>query len=226
MRLSSSSEELFHDMIAFGNGRAALDIGANTGLYAGKLLSQGWEVWAMEPVPDMFDKTVEAHGTNPKAHLFKLAISDREEVIKDVSVQSCWTLVPDGTAGLSRSIEYLGKPTFDLQCTTIDEFCRTHGENGEPLVPGFIKLDVDGYELKALRGGVKTILARRPPILCELNCYINKLGQSPEEFVKLVTETLNYRFVSMDGKVEMTTWAEIEPQWPYHSSYDVMLTPN
>jgi FkbM family methyltransferase len=226
MNLFVVSQDLFDKEIASCTNKKALDIGANTGGYTHTFLCHGFEVWAMEPVPDMFDKTVEAHGTNPKAHLFKLAISDKEEVVKDVSVQSCWTLVPDGTAGLSRSIEYLGKPTFDLQCTTIDEFCRAHGENGEPLAPGFIKLDVDGYELKALRGGVKTILAHRPPILCELNCYINKLGQSPEEFVKLVTETLNYRFVSMDGKVEMTTWAEIGPQWPYHSSYDVMLMPN
>lgn len=221
MSLLSHSDEMLHRVLREADRPVALDIGANTGKYTSLLLRCGWEVWAFEPVPDVLEKLVANVGSNPKVHILNCGISDRVDFIPNVSVQSCWTLVPDGS-GLERAAEYVGKPPFTLHCTTIDTICNAP----EKVAPGFIKLDVDGYEFKALRGGVQTLLKHRPPILCEFNCYINKLGQSPEEFVRFITETLNYRVVSMDGKVEMRTWEEIAPHWPYHSSYDVMLLPN
>lgn len=221
MSLQTYTMDLFHRTLASVGGGMALDIGANTGGYSKMMLDAGFEVWAIEPVDDVRKKLMaELLAPNRKLHVAACGISDKIEEIPNVSVQSCWTLVPDGS-GLDRSIEYAGKPTFTLFCTTIDKFCEWHG-----ITPDFIKLDVDGYEFKALRGGVQTLLKHRPPILCEFNCYINKLGQSPEEFIRFITETLNYRVVSMDGKVEMRTWEEIAPHWPYHSSYDVMLLPN
>lgn len=221
MNLHVESRILWDKVLKETKRKVALDIGANTGGYAAQMLDAGFEVWAIEPVEDVRLKLMANLLPNPKLHIAGCGISDKIETIPNVSVQSCWTLVPDGN-GLDRALEYTGKPTFTLYCTTIDQFCEWHGG----IAPGFIKLDVDGYEFKALRGGVRTIQAYRPPILCEFNCYINKLGQSPEEFVRFITETLNYRVESMDGEVVACSWEAVAPHWPYHSSYDVMLLPN
>lgn len=220
MSLHVESRVLWDRILKDTQRKVALDIGANTGGYAAQMLKAGFEVYAIEPVEDVRMKLVANLYPNLKLHVAGCGISDKNEIIENVSVQSCWTLVPDGS-GLDRALEYAGKPTFNLYCTSIDQFCKWHS-----ITPGLIKLDVDGYEFKALRGGVNTIQTYRPPILCEFNCYINKLGQSPEEFVRFITETLNYQVVSMDGEVEMRSWEEIAPHWPYHSSYDVMLLPN
>lgn len=220
MNLHVESRILWDKVLKETKNKVALDIGANTGGYAAQMLEAGWRVYAIEPVADVREKMCAYIGSHPMLHVSAYGISDNVETIKDVNVQSCWTLVPDGS-GLDRSIEYTGKPKFNLHCTTIDQFCEVRG-----IAPGFIKLDVDGYEFKALRGGVRTIQTYRPPILCEFNCYINKLGQSPEEFVRFITETLNYRVESMDGEVVACSWEAVAPHWPYHSSYDVMLLPN
>ena len=37
--------------------------------------------------------------------------------------------------------------------------------------------------------------------------------------------SLGYAVWSMDGKYEARSWAEVEPCWPWHSSFDVMLLP-
>lgn len=220
MNLHVESRVLWDRILKDTQRKVALDIGANTGGYAAQMLDAGFEVWAYEPLADVRKKMEDQLKGFRGLTVRGAAISDERSVLRNVNVQSCWTLVPDGS-GLDRSLEYTGKPSFDVACSTIDHECSTL-----IITPGLIKLDVDGYEFKALRGGITTIQTYRPPILCEFNCYINKLGQSPEEFVRFITETLNYRVVSMDGKVEMRSWEEIAPHWPYHSSYDVMLLPN
>jgi FkbM family methyltransferase len=220
MNLHVESRILWDKVLKETKNKIAMDIGANTGGYAAQMLDAGFEVWAYEPVNDVRQKMEERLKGRHGLTVRRVAISDERGVISNVNVQSCWTLVPDGS-GLERAAEYVGKPPFNVITSTIDHEC-----DQLMIVPGFIKLDVDGYEFKALRGGVRTIQTYRPPILCEFNCYINKLGQSPEEFVRFITETLNYRIESMDGEVVACSWEAVAPHWPYHSPYDVMLLPN
>lgn len=198
--------------------RVALDIGANDGGYTKTLLENGFIVHAFEPVPEMFEKLKGVHGGDAFAILNNLGVSDRAGVVKDITVLEAWTIGNPGLGGLQVKPERRGVPTFDMTTTTVDEYLQ-----GDPV--GIIKLDVDGYEPNVLRGAIKTLKQYRPPILCEISNYIEKLGTPAKDFCELVFG-LGYRMVSMDGKYEAKNWHDVEPWWPHHSSFDVMLVPN
>lgn len=199
--------------------RVAVDAGANDGGYTNTLLQHGFEVHAFEPVPAMYWKMAERFTDHPKAFLNRIGLSDRREVIHDVSVLEAWTIGKVGDGGLQKTPNPEVQDVFDMQTITLDEYL------GASRI-GILKLDVDGHEFKVLRGAERTLRRDMPPILCEFSTYMHKLfGPSePENFVNFIF-SLGYKVVSCDAKHEFTTWAEIEPHWPWHSSFDVMLFP-
>lgn len=215
----NSSVMLDHVLAKLRNG-IAIDAGANDGGYTQRMIDAGMLVHAFEPVPDVFDRLSQRFSNDSRVRLNRRALSDRSELLLNQTVLSCWTLGPKGTSGLDTAVEYVDKPGFNVRTITLDEYLNRFF--GAPV--DFIKLDVDGYEHRVLQGATRTLLTR-PPILCELNCYIHKLGGSPREFMELVFRS-GYTVVPMDGHARFDTWEAIEPHWPYHSSYDVMLMPD
>lgn len=197
--------------------RIAVDAGANSGGYCATLLENNFNVICFEPVPSMFDILQERFESNPNVTLNQLGLSDRAEIIKNVTVLEAWTIGHPGDGGLSVKPEMVDYPRFDLHTITLDDYL------GARKI-GILKLDVDGMEPQVLRGAKRTLLRDHPPILCEFSCYINKLGTPPEAFVNLIL-SLGYHIWSCDGLNEFSSWAEIAPHWPYHSSFDVLLLP-
>lgn len=57
-----------------------------------------------------------------------------------------------------------GLKEVDLTVTTLDRFCADHG-----VAPRLMKVDVDGYEGKILRGAENLLKTTRPTILLELH---------------------------------------------------------
>jgi hypothetical protein len=57
-----------------------------------------------------------------------------------------------------------GLRQVDLTVTTLDRFCQDHG-----VAPRLMKIDVDGYEGKILRGAEHLLRTTRPAILLELH---------------------------------------------------------
>ena len=196
--------------------KVAVDAGANDGGYTYTLVENGFEVHAFEPVPSEFAKCLEKHRDNPKVRCNNLGLSDKDEVIKNVTVMAAWTIGRPEDCALNVSPGFRDAPRFDMHTVTLDDYLGD-------IDIGLIKLDVDGYEPQVLAGAAKTIARCKPPILCEFSCYIN-MGRDPGEFVNNIF-AMGYSIWSMDGKVERTTWEQVEPNWPYHSSFDVMLLP-
>ncbi len=64
---------------------------------------------------------------------------------------------------------------------TLDDFVQTHN-----LSVGLIKLDIDGFEMQAIRGALHTLKTQRPVI-------ISAIYHTPEEYYELkpYLESLN-----------------------------------
>ena len=114
-----------------------------------------------------FEKTI---GFDPKRHLafnfntndektihFKCAIGERYETIKMFSGSHPGTLINGKPMRFLKSTKHLAQSIpldyFDFDASEI----------------GLIKIDIEGFELKALKGAVKTISKHKPVIIIEQN---------------------------------------------------------
>lgn len=135
-------------------GTVALDVGANVGSYSvllGQWVGAGGRVYAFEPAHGVFDGLARHVALNHLQHVVRpvaAAVGDHDGVAR-------LTISP--TAGESR----LAAPSDagaeeGVAVVSIDRFCAR-----ERIEPDFIKIDVEGWELAALRGARETIGRRR-----------------------------------------------------------------
>ena len=62
--------------------------------------------------------------------------------------------------------------------------------------PSLIKIDVEGYELKVLKGGRETIIKHRPALFIELDDNnLREQGNSAKELIQSLTQ-LQYKIVN------------------------------
>jgi len=223
--LHSNCWDLYEKAMREATCKVAIDIGSNLGGYTFTLLQHGFKVLCYEPVPRMFNSLIMHYAINPNVVLNQIALSDRDGVIENCQVMHAWTLGDPKHVGMSISPDFTGEPPFRMELRTLD------GEMSRLAIEkvGIIKLDCDGYEYRVLKGAGKTIRRDLPPILCEFSEYVERLGDSPKDFVNFIFD-LGYRVVSLDGKMECRTWEEVEPYFPRpHSkvigSFDVLLLP-
>ncbi len=127
------------------NFRTAIDIGAHCGLWSMQLKKRFQLVVAFEPVPEH----CAIHAMNcPDAELHQVALGDRE-----------------GTVRLSKGIKSTGDTHITLDGEYEARLERLDSFDVKDV--DFIKLDCEGYELFALRGGEETIDEYRPVIIVE-----------------------------------------------------------
>ena len=200
--------------------RVAVDAGANDGGYTDTLLTNGFVVHSFEPVPAMCNKIRDRYADDDKpVYINQMGLSDKRETIKDVTVLEAWSIGHVGDGGLIQTPNKEVQATFTMHTITLDEYL------GDTSI-GLLKLDVDGYEHKVLKGAEKTLRRDKPPILCEFNAYLHKMfGKSEPELMVNFIFSLGYDVWSCDGKNRFTSWDAIKPYWPYHSSFDVILLP-
>jgi FkbM family methyltransferase len=129
-------------------GMRVADVGANSGLYsilAGGLVGPNGHVWAMEPSTETFSLLLENIALNGPLPVTPLgvAVSDAEESMRLVAERGFGDayrfLVPAAT-------EFEGEV---VRTVTLDSLQAKHD-----LAPlDFLKLDIEGGEYRALRGG-------------------------------------------------------------------------
>lgn len=84
---------------------------------------------------------------------------------------------------------------------TLDKVCSEM-----KLVPSFIKLDVEGFELFALRGARQTLAKHHPVVVCELtNAFLEDHGHSGAEMLRFMRD-LGYHawLIRLDGEGNIT----------------------
>ena len=166
------------DMIVF-------EIGANIGSHSfeiAKLLQAGaGKVYCFEPTDYAFQKLLHNHGLNDFRNMVfeKIALSDQE---------GCSTIIPTSSLDTmaftaSWDIKNGGSKNATEQqilFKTLDSYVQEHNITRLDM----LKIDVDGYELKIIKGGTQTISQYTPMIIIELSeCMLHYIGDTLEELL-------------------------------------------
>jgi FkbM family methyltransferase len=144
------SDDILETLAIIGGGRVAVDGGAHIGAYTRLMLRHFEFVHAFEPTPDTFEalqRNIEDWGLANRVRLYPIALSDRKHKVQmrgRLGRRSTTTrVVGDG--------DILACPIDSLDLGPVD----------------FIKLDLEGYEVRALTGARRTLEKYRPYVLFE-----------------------------------------------------------
>ena len=197
---------IFQRAIALLGGTPLVyDVGANIGYFSLLCASMGAAVVSVEPTP--YHRTLLAASLALNGHSAKVTVVPNaliEHAGKGPS-EVCMEMPDAANAGFtrvapvdSRSNGPACKPEFVAKTTTLDSIISQHGS------PRVIKVDVEGFEMTALRGGVPQ-LARDPPdvFILEYNSYtfttVSKLPTVGERNRQMANETASYFFAGPMG---------------------------
>ena len=141
-------------------------------------------VHAFEPAPDTFaalERNILDWGLGDRVHLHQAALSDKEDMVR---LQGRFA-----HRSVSRRIVGSG----DIRAMPIDAL--------ELPELDFLKLDLEGYEYRALLGARETLLRTRPYVLFEDKEHKAELygdGEGAHQFLK----SLGARLVAQVGKLK------------------------
>ena len=179
--------ELLHARRMVGPGSVIFDIGANFGYYALMLaagLRQACEVHAFEPTEATFQRLSRHIALNEMEciHAHRLALSDAP-----------------GTASMhgrehNSGAAFLELGEGEVRVSTLDEFVAERGLRRLD----FMKIDVEGFEERVLRGGERVLRELRPHILFEVQpITLERAGSSVDRVATLLTSH-GYRLLQAD----------------------------
>ena len=146
-------------------GDVVLEIGANIGIFTallGRWVGPHGHVYAFEPAPETRSRLLD--------HMTLNHVEDRvtviAEAVSDVSGRAPFQVI--GTSGQNalapRRNGAGAAQTVEVSVTTIDAFCAQRG-----VVPAIIKIDIEGYEIHALRGARHVLATYSPIVIVELH---------------------------------------------------------
>lgn len=157
-------------ILSLAAGRC-LDIGANFGVMAQALEYNGFDVVSFEPQPDVY----RVLRRNVKGDAFNIGLGD---VAGSFQMPKILTGAKANYGGMG--IGYKSElGTISVDVRTLDSFGFTD--------VGFMKIDVEGFEEKVLRGGFNTIMHCRPIMYIE-----DDRVEKSASLRKYITEELHY----------------------------------
>jgi len=175
-------EYLFPLIIRWGD--QYIDIGANIGmtsLIASSLIGPEGRGLAFEPNPEVFARLKRHFALNRISNIepISLALSNQETEM-NLIVPSRFS----GLGSLTAEREGTGR-SFKVQTVT----GHSYVDRLDPAKPTIIKIDVEGYEVKAL-SGIENFLDRPElAVISEVSVpLLQRAGDSPEAFYDLMTK--------------------------------------
>ena len=131
------------------------DIGAQYGLYTSLALEFCKEVHAFEPIPKFFDVLKNNFKNYKNVFLNNLAVSDKKGKARICLGPT--TIVEEMKKKYPKSCEEV-----EIETITLDEYIKTHSK------PTIIKMDIEGAEFLAIKGGYEFFKNNSPIILMEV----------------------------------------------------------
>jgi FkbM family methyltransferase len=138
------------------------DVGANDGLYTYPFAALGWPAVAFEPQPSCVEYlrlTCELNGFS-KVEVMQCVVDEQEaDAVPFFVSESSWV------SSLSRDHVEQFEPAHQIErrAVTIDGYCEQHA-----VAPSFLKIDVEGAELRVLRGASETLARATPDLFIEV----------------------------------------------------------
>ena len=162
-------------------GDIFVDIGANVGFYSLIAAQAACKVYAFEPAPktrSILERNLRLNGAK-NVTAIEVALSDAAgegELFLDAKNNS-------GAASLRRSPN-----SGNSVSITLDTYDHYSAVNALPN-PALIKIDVEGAEVKVLKGMAELLSRpRRPPVILEVSEWsLEAMGSSKDELFKLMT---------------------------------------
>jgi FkbM family methyltransferase len=158
------------------SGRAAVDVGANRGIYTYWMSKRASEVDAFEPQPWLARYIRSARLPHVRVHEVALSeITGHAQLVVPAD---------DGLAHLASTAAGQGPGSLvEVSTRSLDSF---------GLVDvGFLKIDVEGHEMAVLRGGRETIERSRPVVFVESEA--RHAEGAPANVIDWMFRTLGYR---------------------------------
>lgn len=160
-------------------GMTVFDVGANLGIYtltAAARVGASGAVHAFEPVPDNFAYLSDSVRLSKQGNvtLNRVAVADRCDRVRmhlaENPKHAGWHSLapsPDRTCPI------------EVDCITLDDYAESHGIRRVD----FIKMDVEGAELLALRGAAGLLRGPDPPLIQAELCdeHTGHFGYSPRD---------------------------------------------
>ena len=153
----------------------ALDIGANIGNHSVFFADDFLEVYSFEPLTQNFDLLKINSKLKKNIKVFNIAASDKDES-KIISFPSA---IDFGHSKIVEDSEFIDNQSEKIQAKNLDTFLR---DNGIGKIK-FIKIDVEGFEFRVLKGLKETLRVQKPVVAFE---------QFPSDFQDDSTDSINF----------------------------------
>ncbi len=143
--------------------RTVFDVGANEGQSAREFLRlfPGARIFSFEPTPAIFARLLSFAAAHPLVTAINQALADTTG--KSVLNENAFHQTNSLLAANPQGSDYLGpqvldcQSTVEVELTTLDAFCREASVSRIEL----LKLDVQGYELRVLKGARELLAGRK-----------------------------------------------------------------
>jgi FkbM family methyltransferase len=191
-----------------GNNLTIFDCGGNQGHYT-KMLENvleekkiSYNIHVFEPSTKAFETIKSVFAKNPAIQVHKIAVSDTNEKTR---LYFMWEGAGGASLNDSASQAYLDKNESlsyeEVQCTRLDDFCA---EKNIAKVD-FIKLDIEGFELKAL-DGIRNMIAQNNIRFIQIEQGSASLStkQFLFDFWQLMEEKYNFYIVLQQGLLKIS----------------------
>jgi len=200
-RTSEMPKEMDAFIVAARGRRALLDIGALHGVFSLVFtgINPGSTAFAVDPSPLAFAHLLYNLHANPSARVtpVELALSDHVGTIPMAFEWEHAVAQADSASTPSRR---------EIPCQTADRLCADRD-----FAPDTIKIDVEGCEVRVLRGLRQILAASRPLLFIEVHPErITALGDSLADLVQIL-EKAHYRLRDLDGMLRSFSDLRAQP---------------
>jgi FkbM family methyltransferase len=197
-----------------------IDVGAHVGSILQYMIdiSPRGRHYAFEPLPHLSQKLTESF---PQVIVHQAAVSESSGESEFLFVEN-----DPGYSGLRRRIYDRPDPKITqirVRVVTLDEIIPQNDKIA------FIKIDIEGGEFHAMKGGIETIRRCKPVIVFEgSNRSTGQYGVKPDDVYLLVTESLGYELSTIERWIKRKaayTREEFDKNWNRGPEYYFIAAP-